>query len=478
MPDDLLWRPRRIAWLLTHAALRSAEVPVLRSLGCEVWTQKKFPETPEYRSCRGDVRWDIGSTIPQDELEILNNIDFYSDSITESVAKIMNKRFDLVVIDGFALKTREVLSKFSGLVLMRAFGIAHPQSYSGLFFKLHTPGLAQAIRSNYDRFHVGAFYEPVIPHEVPLLAKRSFHLPITLPESAWARQGSWTGGESNIFFVCPSINAHPDCRNIYENFKLHFGDFPHVIAGRQPEPVDDPCVRGFMDEAEYARMFRRAGMMFYHSTEPRHLHYHPLEAMATGMPVVYMRGGLLEQFDTGSQAGACATLGEAKEKAARILSGDAKLIATIQDSQETILRKWRPEVAREAWTEWFSRFRAGPGNRPIPIKSKPAIPPEPSAEIRIQYPYIDVEPASASFSRMVFNCRKFCRDFGGKLAAYSWIWDPTRPARMFQAIGRYASAVMSERTILPERLKRTRKWRQSLGLPAKSGDSRHVSSSA
>ncbi|MFM7538582.1 MAG: hypothetical protein ACKO9Z_02880 [Planctomycetota bacterium] len=478
MPEKLVWRPKRIAWLLTHAALRSAEVPVLRSLGCEVWTQKKFPDTPEYRSCRADNRWDIGLTIPARDLEILNDFDFYTDPITDRVAKIMNHQFDLVVIDGFALKTREVLSKFGGLVLMRAFGIAHPQSYSGIFFKLHTPGLANAIRSNYDRFHVGAFFEPVIPHEIPLLANRSFHLPITLPESAWARQGTWTGGDNNIFFVCPSINAHPACRSVYESFKLHFGDFSHVIAGRQPEPVDDPCVRGFMDESEYANMFRRAAMMFYHSTEPRHLHYHPLEAMATGMPVVYMRGGLLEQFDTGSQAGACATFAEAKEKASRILSGDAKLVAMIRDSQQTILRKWRPDVAREAWMGWFSRFKAGPANWPVPMDGKTAPPPEPSANLCIEYPHLDVKTTEKGLSRLGFNCKKILINIRKNMAAYSWLWDPTRPARMLRAIGRYASAVMSERTILPERLKRTRKWRRTLGLASRTNDGRHVSSSA
>lgn len=458
------WRPRRVAWLLTHAALRSAEVPVLKSLGCEVWTQKAFPQTAAYRSCRGDTAWDHGLTLPADELDILNGFDFYSHPITDAIADILNSRFDLLVIDGFALKAREALTRFHGPVLMRAFGIAHPLSYSALFFRIHTPGLTEGIRKNFHRFHVGAFYKPVIPHELPILAERSFHLPITLPQEAWVREGTWTGGDPRIFFVCPSINSHPECRVIYDNFKSHFGDLPHVIAGRQPDPVDDPCVRGFMAANEYAENFRTAALMFYHSTEPRHLHYHPVEAMASGMPVVYMRGGLLEGFDTGNQSGACANFMEAREKAMRILAGDEDLVGMIRESQKSILDKWRPEVAREGWRAWFAKFRPGEDNLAVPLENKPCIPPDSTPNQSREYPYLDIlENQYNSFARRAAE-RSQRKGLARWLAQYEWIWDPTRPKRMLDALGRYASAVFSEKSLFPGRLARTRRWRRSLGL--------------
>lgn len=455
------WRPRRVAWLLTHAALRSAEVPILQSFGCEVWTQKAFPQTAYYRSCRADPAWDTGSTLPDDELALLNGFDFYTNPITDAIAQILNRRFDLVVIDGFALKTREVLARYRGPVLMRAFGITHPVSYSGLFFTDHTPGLAGLIRENYNRFHVGAFYKPVIRHELPILAQRAFHLPITLPGEAWAREGTWTGGNQEIFFVCPSINSHPECRDAYANFKAWFGDLPHVIAGRQPEPVDDPRVRGFMNAAEYAEKFRASALMFYHGTEPRHLHYHPVEAMASGMPVLYMRGGLLEQFDTGSQAGACASFAEARNKAARLLAGDTVLASRIRESQQTVLAQWRPEAVREEWKAWFSRFRPGVGNLPVSVDPRPCVPPDPTPGQLETHPFLDPGCDEATH-------RAAGRAMGGRLPAwlapFSWVLDPGLPWRLFQALGRYASAVFCEHTLLPLRLRRTRRWRHSLGM--------------
>jgi hypothetical protein len=408
------------------------------------------------------MSWDSHLTIPTRELNILNGFDFYTNPFTDAVADILNRRFDLLVIDGFAIKAREALTRFGGPVVMRAFGVSHPNSYSAVFFQHSVEGLAAAIRSNYGRFHFGAFYEPVIPHEIPLLANRGFHLPISLPTEAWAREGTWTGGDPTILFVCPSINSHLECRNIYNTFKANFADMPHVIAGRQPDPVNDPCVKGFMDADEYAERFRTAALMFYHSTEPRHLHYHPVEAMATGMPVVYMRGGLLERFDSGSQAGACASFTEAREKVARILAGDTGLVGRIRESQRTVLACWRPEVAREGWKAWFSRFTPGKDNMAVPIDDRPCAPPDPTPDESRRFPYLDTNLNRHDFeARMTGNGKAKAR-----LARWlgQGLWDPTRPRRMIQAIKRYALAVLSEKTLLPERLDRTRRWRHSLGL--------------
>jgi len=430
------WRPRRIAWLLTHASLRSAEVPVLRSLGCEVWVQKAFPDAPGYRSCSADPRWDEGSTLPPDALADLNAFDFYTRPITPRIAGLLAEHFDLAVIDGNApVKTREVLTHFPGPVLMRAFGMEDPVSYSRLHFAEFHPGLARALLDNYGRFWFGAFYPEVIPHENELLRRRAFHLPICLPEGAWRREGTWEGGDGRVFFVCPSANDDVHCHAIYANFKHAFGDLPHVIAGRQDVPVNDPNVTGFLPGDEYGKLFRRVQVMYYHSQEPRHLHYHPLEAMTSGMPVVYLRGGLLEKYDTGSQAGACADEAEAHEKLRRVLAGDRPLIAAIRASQRTAVDKWRPETARTAWGRWLDLF-APDASGAVPARQlwddRP--PPRMRADAW-EMPYLDPNAShAAAFVRKVLRA--------------GW---------------RYLEAAAAERTLLPRRIRRIERFRDAVG---------------
>jgi hypothetical protein len=93
--------------------------------------------------------------------------------------------------------------------------------------------------------------------------------------------------------------------------------------------------------------------MFYHSQEPRHLHYHPLEAIATGMPLVYMAGGLLEPLGGPDQPGMCRSYDEAREKITRLRNGDAGLREAIRVRQKSILEHFEPARCSRAWRENF-----------------------------------------------------------------------------------------------------------------------------
>lgn len=404
------WRPRRAAWLLTHAGLRSAEVPLLRSLGCEVWVQKAFPDGPGFRSCSAGRGWDDGLTLPADVLAELNAFDFYYNPMPPRIAELLNEHFEFVIIDPYPVKTREVLAHFRGPVLIRAFGMEHPLSYSEVYFADYCSGATRAMRQHFGRFWFGAFYPEVIPHENEFFRRRAFHLPVTLPEAAWRREGTWEGGDGRVFFVCPSINEHISCQAIYDEFKRHFGGLPHVIVGRQDSPVADPNVVGFLPDEQYARLYRRAQVMYYHSREPRHLHYHPVEAMASGMPVVYLRGGLLEKYDTGTQAGACDDEAEARGKLLRVLGGDRGLIAAIRESQRTVVDKWRPGVVREAWRLWLDLFAPDEGGKKPALELWDNSPPHPRRDDLVLFPYLDpdVHPLFVFLHRAYrFTCRYF-----------------------------------------------------------------------
>jgi hypothetical protein len=425
----------RIAWLLTHASLRSAEAPILRSLDCEVWTQKAFPALSGYRSCHADFSWDGHLSIPAEELELLNAFDFYTSPITPKISKVLNDRFDLVAVDGNSpLKTREILAHFQGPILFRAFGMEDPNSYTQVHFNNPCPGLHRALVNAYHRFWFGAFYPEVIPNEHEVFRRRSFHLPIPLPHGAWKNENQWTGTEKTILFVCPTIHESVACKAIYDDFKHHFGDLPHAIAGKQITPVNDPHVTGFLDAASYARLFLGARAMYYHSREPRHLHYHPVEAMATGMPVVYLKGGLLERYDQGSQAGACATEAEARAKLIRLLNGDDPLAEAIRASQQTVVAQWRPEVARAAWADWFDLFTPLPdGTRPGLDRWSADFPVPTRADLR-DYPFLNP------------------RAFVPSLTA----------ARMWRSARRYFAAAISQKTLLPTGVYRVDRFRNTM----------------
>ncbi len=93
--------------------------------------------------------------------------------------------------------------------------------------------------------------------------------------------------------------------------------------------------------------------MFYHSREPRHLHYHPLEAVAYGMPLIYLKGGLVEALMGKDKPGACDTYEEAEQKLRRILDGDEAFTQLVIESQSSLLDTFRPEYVADVWKERF-----------------------------------------------------------------------------------------------------------------------------
>jgi glycosyltransferase involved in cell wall biosynthesis len=190
--------------------------------------------------------------------------------------------------------------------------------------------------------------------EDSLLKTRSVILPLGIPNAYIPDKFSWQGADKKVLFVCPRIASHAFYYGkVYEEFKANLGNFPYLIAGYQPIKVDDPNVIGFASDEVYRALFKDLALMFYHSREPRHLHYHPLEAIASGMPVIYMRGGLMEMFGGQEQPGACNNYHESHEKIQRILDGDTEFIKAIQKSQLEIIKPFKWEYCRNEWQKIF-----------------------------------------------------------------------------------------------------------------------------
>jgi hypothetical protein len=347
-------KEQRVAWIMTHGTLREAEAKLLRELGFEVWTTKQVHHHPAFRSGFGDYTWDEGLSLPTDVLRLLNQHNFYEDPLTPEVAAALNGYFGTVLIDHFPDKTFEVLKHFQGRIVIRAWGRESPLNYSEY---LDDPKM-QHIRERMHLYRKRIFFTPcytTVPEiETPFLQSRAKWLPLALPDSIFQLTDTWRGGDRRVLFFCPSIRTAPAYYGrIYKYFKRHFGRFPHLIAGAQSLPIRDKQVTGFVSDQEMRRLFQEMQVMYYHSREPRHIHYHPLEAIVYGMPVIYMRGGLMEAFDSGSQAGACDTEDEAREKIRRVLQGDQAFIHAVRESQRSIIEPFRPSRVREVWEKTF-----------------------------------------------------------------------------------------------------------------------------
>ncbi len=342
----------RVMWLLNHFTAREFEVAMLEQLGfTEIFLPKSFPQEVGSRSTSVDYSRDATLSIPADDLAVLNAADWYHGPGRDTW-DVANKHFDLLFfVAQYPSIFRSVSNHFRGAAILRGYGLGGQISYAELV-KLCTGG-RRTVENMGRRFWLGAAYEHLAANEPLWLRERAVWLPVGLHDCRLT--DAWNGSISKIFFVCPEILGNPYYQNVYRNFKEQLGDLSHVVGGAQSLAVNDPNVLGFVSGEQHRRNMRELRVMFYHSTELNHVHYHPFEAVRAGMPLVFLAGGMLDRLGGIGLPGRCKDYKEARAKLRRILASDRKLIEDIRASQLRLLDEMQPQKLEPVWRHGLTR---------------------------------------------------------------------------------------------------------------------------
>lgn len=348
---------KRLLWIVNHKTLLPAEVPIFLELGYEVFIPKIIPDHPSYRSGVVTYEFDSSLTIPRRDLSILNAHAFYGGlgqyrQWSPTVQSIINEHFSVLIssISGFISPFGEAIRHFDGLVLGRVFGLTHPNTYGGLLEWLGRSDLIEASGARGKRYAFVQGYPNLAEIEAPALASNAHTVTVPISDAFFEFENTWSGDGAHAIMVCPGIEKEGYYRNIYEGLRRDFGDMPHRIFGRQYSDQDDVNILPYLSDDELIDLYRRSPVFIYPSTEPRHIHYSPIEAMIVGAPVLYMAGSLSDII--GGQAdnpGRCADAKEMKEKGLRLLSGDLEFAHGIRSAQSSIVDRFRVKLAREQW---------------------------------------------------------------------------------------------------------------------------------
>ncbi|WP_420473096.1 glycosyltransferase [Noviherbaspirillum sp. ST9] len=342
----------RVLWLLNHDAARRFDVAMLKRIGIsEIFLPKRYPNDPNFPGASVDWSCDADLRIPAEALDILNAADWYGDPGDEAW-EVANQYFDVMF---FTLHHPEfihpVSRRFRGIALWRAYGMPDGTSHSHVLQARMNRSGEPSVRALGNRFFFAQAYEHLHENEDDLLASRRLHLPLALHDGT--ASDDWRGNDERLFFVCPRIGINPYYKAAYLKFKEDFKGLPLAIAGEQPIRVDDPRVLGFIDREAYERSMREMRVMFYHGSDPYHVHNSPFEAVRAGVPLVFMAGGMLDRLGGKALPGRCERIDDARRKIERILGGDRKLIEELRQSQVRLLDRMRPDACEEAWRNAF-----------------------------------------------------------------------------------------------------------------------------
>ena len=361
----------RVMWILNHTAARKFELPMLQKLGYEIFAPKSYPNNPGFRSASVDGKWDQTLSIPKADLDLLNSADWYRGASNEAW-RIANKYFDLLFCIVFdARSTEKTCRNFDGDILWRAYGLARDTgTYS------HVVNLPEYSRAHYAfkqrgaRFWFGEAYPHLHEVEDNWIKKRAVYLPLGMAGASEPANQPWAGGDRRILFVCPDIGSNYVYAEIYQEFKKHLGDLPYAIGGTQSVKLHDPNILGYLPLEKHIENMAKMQCMFYHSREPRHIHYHPFEAIKVGMPLVFMSDGMLDRMGGIKLPGRAKTWREAKAKLERILDGDTQFIQEITASQSVLLEEMKAENLEHYWVDGLAQIKAARDQRHVNKNAK------------------------------------------------------------------------------------------------------------
>lgn len=345
---------KRILWLYNHVTLIKSEVPILRDLGYEVYIPKVIPFDVSVA-----VDWEADQllSIPGEAIDILNKVDFYDSAIPQNALDIMNEYFDIALFGVFVEPLKSLVCGYKGILLFHPFGLEDGMSYTKLLQHYAGTWLLKEIEKLGTRFWFGQSYENLYEIECEYFKKRSIDLPIGLKDITI--QDDWTGKRKKVLFVCPRIKISPYYEKIYKDFKKEFRNIPHSIGGAQPIPVEgDDSVLGFLPLKEFEELYPSHSVMFYHSTNKRHIHYHPFEGIKRGLPLIFMAGGLMDELGGKDLPGRCKTIAEAKRKCRRILNGDIRYADWIRKTQAVLLEPMSYEACKSKWEIAFQKIES------------------------------------------------------------------------------------------------------------------------
>ena len=282
-------------WCSSHSTLSREEIPLFLEAGFRVvplltdfWTLQ-YDETLDTKIC-SDWKQTVG--LPPEIIEKLQSLSFCTDNgclpFLQNEIDLLNKYIDVIyitVLPNLAIRLSKV---FDGMVIFRPFGHAGLNTYSNIAEHYGT-GLEKL--NGKANFHWVPILTTLQEVESPAICINATHLGAFVTNERLGRE-CWDSSTSEPYVVetIPRINTQKYYLDIYKQYRKDHGHLPLKILGGNESRggcLDDTTIVGYLDDMAYYSTAARARISIYHGRSRYHVHYHPIEFMALGVPVLF-----------------------------------------------------------------------------------------------------------------------------------------------------------------------------------------------
>lgn len=286
-----------LLWCSSHDTLAAEEIPLFLEAGFRVvplltnfWTQRFDPGLdaticPDWRATVG---------LPAEVVRGLQSLSICQADGREPFAaadlSLLDQHVDAVYVTVHPHVAVRLAAALSGTVMFRAFGHGGLNTYSRICEHNHVRlAAAERLRNLIWCPILSTLQEP----EDERLCRnpqhvRAFVTPGRLGGVRWSPEAS----EPYVVETIPRIEAQDYYRGIYTRYVADHGRLPLKILGGNTAgggAIADPRIVGRLETHDYFAAAARARVSIYHGMSRHHVHYHPIEFMTLGVPVLFHR---------------------------------------------------------------------------------------------------------------------------------------------------------------------------------------------
>lgn len=326
-------------WFSSHTTLAAEEIPLLLEAGFRVvplltdfWTYRYDPTIDE-RLCN---QWKASVDLPPEIVHRLQALTLCANEgqneISAEDIQLLNEHVDVcyvTVLPNLAVRLAQV---FHGTVMFRPFGHGDLNTYTRI---AQHYGIDLNLVPRSHNFMWTPILTTLQEPEDPRLCSQASHLgAFVSPERLGPVRWSPAASQPYVVETIPRITKQNYYMDMYRQYQRDHGHLPIKILGGNPPQggdLNDPAIVGFLDDHEYYRQAALARVSIYHGKSRFHVHYHPIEFMALGLPVLFHENsafaaeGLLAGMSWSDlqAAGMYRDIGQANEMAALALKDSA-----------------------------------------------------------------------------------------------------------------------------------------------------------
>lgn len=327
---------KRILWIGCHKLLVKTELLALRELGFEVYRPTYLSEIYDQSAI---LEPDSNpSSLPLEILEKLNSTNFFYNSISDEITKVINQYFDACVVTISPNWLKNLAEAFQGKLIYRTYG----QPYS-LSVEFETIGLTRELL-NRDNFIFLPHSLKSLESEHAWLKSRAKEVPYWIEDDVYKLENSWSLGtaERAIGLLCPNVDNNY-YKDHYKYLEKNFDQDFYRIFGVQRKKQVESWFMGTLDRKKLLEEFQALSGFQYTYYEKNTCYLPPIEAAVIGVPILYPKGSLLSKYIGAEGPGEWEDEEQANILAERLLNKEMSFIEEIIAAQSVLKDLYRKE---------------------------------------------------------------------------------------------------------------------------------------